>query len=347
MIDIDGSYGEGGGQIVRTATSLAAVTGKPCHIFNIRAGREKPGLMRQHLFGVRALRDLSEGRLEGDEIGSKEISFFPRRVRGKDLTVEIQTAASITMVMQSVLPATLFASSPVKITFRGGATDTSNAPTFDYFRYVFVAMLQKVGIAVHPALTQRGYYPPGGAQAEVIATPARPRALSATERGAFERIVIASSASEALRRRRVAERQADTAEAALTHHGVPIEKTIEYGPSISAGSACCIVAEFGKTLIGADRIGARGKWAEDVGREAASRLSNEIGTSACLDRHMADQILPYLALAEDDSCVSASEITRHVQTNMWVIEKFVDGKFDVQGNIIRWSKKDKKRKGDG
>lgn len=344
MIDIDGSYGEGGGQIVRTATSLAAVTGKPCRIFNIRAGREKPGLMRQHLFGVRALRDLSEGKLEGDEIGSKEILFFPRTIRAKDLTVELQTAASITMVLQSVLPATLFASSPVKITFSGGATDTSNAPTFDYFRYVFVAMLQKVGIAVHPTLVRRGYYPPGGAQAEVVATPGRPRALSATERGALEHIAIASSASEVLRQRRVAERQADAAEAALTHHGVPIGKTIEYSPSISAGSACCIVAGFEQTLIGADSIGARGKWAEDVGREAASRLSNEIGTSACLDRHMADQILPYLALAEDDSCVSISEITRHVQTNMWAIEKFIDGKFDVQGNTIRWSKRNKKAK---
>jgi len=295
--------------------------------------------MRQHLFGVRALRDLSEGRLEGDEIGSKEISFFPQTIRAKDLTVELQTAASITMVLQSVLPATLFASSPVKITFSGGATDTSNAPTFDYFRYVFVAMLQKIGIAVRPTLTQRGYYPPGGAQAEVVAMPGRPRALSATERGALERITISSSASEVLRQRRVAERQADAAEAALTHHDVPIERTIEYSPSISAGSACCIVAKFGKTLIGADRIGARGKWAEDVGREAASNLSNEIASSACLDRHMADQILPYLALAEDDSCVSVSEITRHVQTNMWVIEKFIDGKFDVQGKTIHWSKK--------
>jgi RNA 3'-phosphate cyclase len=122
MIQVDGSHGEGGGQIVRTATSFAALTGKPCHIFNIRAGRQRPGLMRQHLCGIRALRELTGGKLDGDEIGSREITFAPSSIRADNLYVAIETAGSITLVVQSLLPAALFAPSPLKIVFGGGAT---------------------------------------------------------------------------------------------------------------------------------------------------------------------------------------------------------------------------------
>jgi RNA 3'-phosphate cyclase len=339
MIEIDGSRGEGGGQIVRSAVSLAAATGTPCRIVRIRSHRERPGLMRQHLMCVRALADLSQAALEGGELGSREITFRPRKVVARNLSYEIETAAAITLLLQGVIPAAIAAPSPVEIVLRGGATDTSKSPGFDYFRFVFLRLLSEAGIEAHPVVTKRGYYPPGGAQAALTVIPGRPRALDRVRRGALNRIVVISSASELLRARRVAERQADAAEAVLAAQSVPVQKKIEYAPSITPGSACCTVAEFEHTVLGANQIGAPGRRAEYVGADAATDLAADLATGACLDRHMADQILPYLALADGDSSITVAQVTRHALTNMWVIERFFDGRFQVDGNLIRWSRR--------
>jgi RNA 3'-terminal phosphate cyclase (ATP) len=339
MIEIDGSWGEGGGQIVRSAVSLAAATSTPCRIVRIRSRREKPGLMRQHLMCIRALADLSQAELEGGELGSREITFRPRKVVARKLCYDIETAAAITLVLQGVIPAAIGAPSPVEIVLRGGATDTSRSPGFDYFRFVFLRMLRDAGIDARPVVTKRGYYPPGGAEAALTVTPGRPRAVDLVRRGTLNRIVVMSSASELLRGRRVAERQADAAQAALAAQLVPIHKQIEYAPSITPGSACCVVAEFENTVLGANQIGAPGRRAESVGADAAADLTADLATGACLDRHMADQILPYLALAEGDSSIAVAQVTRHALTNMWVVERFIDGRFQVDGNVIRWSRR--------
>ncbi len=336
MIEIDGSHGEGGGQVVRTATSLAAVSGKPCHIFNIRAGRERPGLMRQHLCGIRALRELTGGTLDGDEIGSREITFAPSPIRADNLNVAIETAGSITLVMQSLLPAALFAPSPLNIIFSGGATDTSASPTFDYFRFVFLWLLAKMGVIGSVALTRRGYYPPGGAQVEVSIACGRPRPIAILNPGSIKHIRVVSSASELLARRRVAERQAEAARSLINDLGATVEVKTEYNQSLSPGSACCIIADCEHSIIGADAIGRLGKRAEEVGAQAASALRAELATGASLDRHMADQLLPYLALCGDECRVTVSEITRHAETNMWVVEQFLSGRFEASGRLIRW-----------
>jgi RNA 3'-terminal phosphate cyclase (ATP) len=336
VIDIDGAHGEGGGQIVRTAVSLAAATGRACRVFNIRARREKPGLMRQHLACVRMLADLSGAEVEGDVLRSREILFSPRPVKVDQLSFRSETAAALTLMLQAVIPAALSAPRPVTITLIGGATDTPKAPTLDYFRYVFLRHLTAAGVDTTCTLTKRGYYPPGEGTVELTVMPGKPANFDLSRRGQLLRITIFSSASEFLRNRNVAERQANAAAELISPLGVEIVKNVDYCPSLSPGCACCVVAEFDDSLLGADQIGAARVRAEEVGAGAARELIREIHSGAGVDVHLTDQILPYLALAGGTSRVSAAQLTRHALTNMWVIEHFLDGRFEVDGKLIRW-----------
>ena len=336
MIEIDGSIGEGGGQILRTACALSTVTKKPCCVFNIRRGRPKPGLMPQHLLGIQALAQLCTGKLEGDYFGSEEIKFYPEEIRARDLRVKIETAGSITLVLQALIPPALFAPEPLKITFDGGATDTFFSPTIDHFQYIFLKILEKMGAKVEINILERGYYPEGGANIEVTIYPSKLKNFNLTERGKLQKILVISGVSEFLKNKKVAERQLAGVREILGKLKLPIEEKVEYYPTPCPGSQICLVAEFENTVIGTDNLGKLGKRAEDVGKEAALELLKEQKSQACLDKHLANQILPYLALTKGKSSVTVSEVTNHCKTNIWVIEKFLNGKFETKGNLITW-----------
>jgi RNA 3'-phosphate cyclase len=336
MIEIDGSFGEGGGQILRTATALAAVLKIPCRVFNIRKGREKPGLQTQHLLGLRALAELCNGRLEGDYLNSTEIKFYPGEIKAKDLVVKIETAGSITLCIQTLLPVALFAKNPIKISFKGGGTDVPFSPTIDHFRYVFLKILEKMGAKVEIEILRRGYYPEGGAKINAKIFPTKLKPINLIERGEIKKILIISGASQSLKNKKVAERQIAGVKEVLGKLNLPMEEKIEYYETQSPGSQICLIAEFEDTILGTDNLGKFGKRAEDVGKEAALELLKEQKTDACLDKHLADQILPYMALAPEKSQVTVSEITEHCKTNVWVIEKFMSGKFEIKENLISW-----------
>jgi RNA 3'-phosphate cyclase len=336
MIEIDGSVGEAGGQILRTALSLSAVTKKPCHVFNVRSSRPKPGLATQHLTAVKSLARLCDGELEGDFLDSKEVRFYPGQIRSQNLNIKIDTAGSITLVLQAIIPPSLFTVSPIKINFEGGATDTFFSPTIDYLKYAFLKILEKMGVKTEINIIKRGYYPEGGAKVEMKIFPSKLRSLNLTERGTLKKILIISGASNYLKDKKVAERQIAGTKEVLGKLKLPTEEKIEYYQTESPGSQFCIAAEFENTVIGTDNLGKIGKRAEDVGKEAALELLKEEKSQACLDKHSADQILPFMALASGKSQVAVSEVTEHCKINIWVIEKFLEGKFEIKNNLITW-----------
>jgi len=337
MITIDGSKHEGGGQILRTTLALSVITQKPCRVINIRKKRPKPGLAHQHLSGLRALVELCQGKVEGDLLGSGEIKFCPGQNFKKRISLDIPTAGSITLLLQTLILASSFSNCPIKISFTGGATDTFFSPTIDHFQFVFLKILEKIGVRININIIQRGFYPEGNAELETEIFPCQLKPICLVEPGGLKKILIISGASQNLKEKKVAERQISGAKQILIKLKLPLEEKIEYYQTNSTGSQINIIAELENTIFGTDNLGRLGKSAEQVGQEAAQEFLKEVRSNACLDKHTADQILPYMALAPGKSKITVSEITSHCRTNIWVIEQFLDkGKFKIKDNLISW-----------
>ncbi len=339
MLVIDGSYGEGGGQILRTAVALSCVSGTPVKIINIRAKRPKPGLKKQHITSIMAAARLCRAEVEGVELGSREVIFRPGSIAGGNHFFNVGTAGSVTLVLQTISPIMAYSPTPVKVVIRGG-TDVPWSPPIDYFINVFTPYLRMMGYELSIKLVRRGHYPRGGGEviAEVRSPPRELESLRIARRGSVKRI---EGISHCVRLpKHVAERQARSAERRLRELGIrePISIRLEFyesskDPHLCPGSGIVLWALADPSIIGADALGAKGKRAEIVGREAAEKLFKDLSTNAALDRHMSDNILIYAALAKGTSTLSGAELTMHAHTVMWLLKKVLKVNMRVEGRV--------------
>ncbi|MEM0340037.1 MAG: RNA 3'-terminal phosphate cyclase [Acidilobaceae archaeon] len=328
-VEIDGSIGEGGGQILRTALAVSAITKIPIKIFNIRAKRENPGLRPQHLTAVKAIAKLCNAEVKGDRVGSTEIEFYPREIRGGSFEFDVGTAGSVSLVLQAILPVLLYAERPSRVRVRGG-TDVPKAPTIDYMREVLVRLLKFLGADVKIILERRGHYPKGGGAVLVeVEAPVRLKARDFVERGELKELRLRSHAVKLPKH--VAERQARSASSLLESElkvkpEVEIESyEPEKDPHLGPGSGVTVWTIFNESVMGSDSLGAPGKRAETVGEEAARLLLEDLATGAALDRHASDMIPLYLALAGGSSVVKGALFTMHAYTVLELLKLMLEG----------------------
>ena len=315
---------EGGGQIVRTAVALSALTKTPIKIIKIRSGRPNPGLRAQHLSAIEAVKKLANAKVTGAGIGSTEVEFSPGEITAKAIEVSIPTAGSIGLVVETVALAAAMQESPIKVVVRGGATFGKWAPPMPYLESVFFPTL---GYPADVSINREGFYPKGGAHVEISLAPEDRRPFESADLGRIKRVHGISIASDILKKGRVAERQAASAIDRLQHLKCRVDIASKYRRTRSPGTGICLFASDGKSVLGQSALGERGRPAEKVGSEAASHLIDEMKTGSPLDRYMGDQVVPFLALHGGE--VNVSTITRHTETNIWLTEQLLDVEFGL------------------
>jgi len=328
VIEVDGSYGEGGGQLLRTAVALSAMTGTALRLANVRAKRPRPGLAAQHLAAVRALAGLCDARCEGLALRSTALGFEPRaRAAGGEVRVDVGTAGSVTLVLQALLPVLLGAARASRVVVTGG-TDVRQAPTWRYFCTVLLPLLERMGLRVRASIARHGYYPRGGGEVSVDIEPGAPSALMLPPRAASWR--VSGEAHVAGLPAAIAERMRAAAAAALGRPGDVEVRALGLGEAIGAGGAITLVAGSDAGLLGASRVAERGVRAEALGEAVGRELAADLASGATLDVHAADQALVYLALAPGRSGFSARALSSHARTAMWLIPKFLPARFAVE-----------------
>jgi len=331
LIEIDGSQGEGGGQVLRTSLTLSLLTGQPFRIVRIRAGREVPGLRPQHLVCVRAAARISRAAVEGDREGSQSLTFSPGPVTPGAYEFRIATAGALTLVLQTVLLPLLHARGPSPITLTGG-THVPWSPTIDYVERVFLPSIEAAGYPPVPIeVLSAGYYPKGGGEVKLAVpewSPASAQPLVREARGRVVRVRGVSNVSSLPPH--VSDRQAGRAEARLQKMGVPFEVERAFTSSRQPGTSLLLVAETEHGPIGASALGQKGKPAERVADEACDELARILALDGAVDAHLADQLVLPLALVDGESSYTTTEVTGHLLTNFDVVRAFLPAELSVQ-----------------
>ncbi len=343
MFEIDGSQKSGSGTILRLSLALAAASGQPLHICNIRQNRPQPGLQPQHLEAVLAAAKLCNAELDGATLNSRELWFKPHEISGGNVEAEIGTAGSIPMLLMTALPICALAKDNVRLHVAKGGTDVPHSPTINYLLKVFLTVLKRMGLNVDITVHKYGYYPKG--MGEVTMTVKPPHSLKPIRLEHFGKLQSAKGVSVCtfLAERKVAERQAKAASKVLSEKGyiANIQIVNDTSNPFQKGSSITLWAETETgAIIGADAIGELRKTSETVGSEAAERLVAEISMMPTVDMHLADMLIPYIALAEGSSAFLTRTVSDHLEANMWLAEKMLNTRFSVKrtGNLYKIEK---------
>jgi RNA 3'-phosphate cyclase len=350
MIEIDGSYGEGGGQILRTALSLSCLLQKPFRISNLRANRKNPGLRPQHLASVKAAKAISQATVDGAAIGSTTLTFNPFTLKGGkylfDVAEERGSAGSVSLVFQTISLPLAFAGGPSNVTIRGG-THVPWSPPFHYLAGIFIPAIEEMGMVVDAHLERWGWYPIGEGIVHFSIKPASGglKGISKADKlqpGEVTAISAASNLPEHIVNRqkrqllkRLFEDMPRHVEDAPGRTAAGIKASCEEitAPSIGQGTFVFLRVRGGDSCAGFSALGARGKRAEEVADEAVDLFLSFLDSQAAIDEHLADQLIPYMALANGESKVFTSEITLHLMTNIWISEQFTQARFHIEGTL--------------
>ena len=331
MIAIDGTMGEGGGQVLRSSLTLSLLTRQAVHLTRIRANRSKPGLGFQHRMAVHAAARISHARVEGDRIGSQSLQFEPGVVESGDYHFDIGTAGATSLVLQTVMLPLALASAPSQLTVTGG-THVPWSPCFHYLDWHWRAFMLRLGMHCDLDMVMAGFYPQGGGVVRArLPGDSRIKALQLSERGRLRRVrglsAVANLADE------IGARQRNRAMRQLRELECDIDIALETLPAHSRGTVLVLLAEFEHSQACFFALGARGKPAEQVADEVVEELLRFLATDGAVDRRLADQLLLPLALADQPSELRTSEVTSHLLTNAEVIEKFLPVKITIDGRL--------------
>lgn len=332
MIEIDGSFGEGGGQILRTSLALSALTGEPLDIQNIRANRSKPGLRAQHLAAVNAIAKITGAELKGAELNASRIQIFPGKPQGGSYQFNISTAGSLTLVLQAIFLPLSMAEKPSSIALTGG-THVRWSPIWDYIRDCWLPLMKNLGLSSEIELEKGGFYPRGGGKAFINIKPAETlKSFNCTDRGELVRIRGFSGVANL--ERSIAKRQKHQALRRLYNICRDSKVKTVTLPSPGKGTFIFLQAEFSKCRWACfSSLGAPGKPAEKVADEAVDDLIAFLDTDGCVDQYMADQILLPLSIIPGESEFRTNRVTKHLLTNIHVIQQFLPVKITLEGEL--------------
>ena len=338
MIDIDGAQKSGSGTIVRFAVGLATLLSEELHLTNIRAKREKPGLRPQHLKSIQAVQKICQGTLTGGEVGSSEIRFRPGgEVKGGYYEWDIGTAGSTTLLAMTLLPAACFSKGAIRFKISGGLFQDF-APSTYHMHYVFLPVLNKMGINAKLSIIRPGYVPRGGGIIEVKVEPLTEKIKPIRLPNQGEVVGIEGVAlSSHLKERRVSERMVEKCNQVLKSSGYRAQIEAVYDTlAFQRGAALAVYAETNTgCIIGADRAGEPRRTSEDIAKYVARNLVEDLAAGATVDRYLADQLIFYAALADGVSEYRIPRLTEHVETNLWLVETILGVKTEVDNNLVR------------
>ncbi|EDH9426386.1 RNA 3'-terminal phosphate cyclase [Salmonella enterica subsp. enterica serovar Typhimurium] len=332
IIALDGAQGEGGGQILRSALSLSMITGQPFEMSGIRAGRAKPGLLRQHLTAVRAATEICGAQVNGDELGSQQLRFTPGPIRGGEYRFAIGSAGSCMLVLQTVLPALWFADGSSRVEVHGG-THNQAAPSADFICRVWEPLLARMGISQRTTLIKHGFYPAGGGAAATVVEPAASlRGLTLISRG--ETLRTTAEALLAAVPYHVGEREVATLEA---HFPQAEKNVVALEGGCGPGNALSLMIQSEQLT---ELFAVKGTSAEAVANQVAHEARRYLASPAAVGEHLADQLILPLALA-GEGAFTVARASAHLLTNIAVVERFLPVRFSCEatesGYLVRVS----------
>jgi RNA 3'-terminal phosphate cyclase (ATP) len=320
-IRIDGGFGEGGGQIIRSAVTLSAITGKPVNIENIRKNRKVPGLRPQHMLGIKILSKICQARVEGLHVSSTSLKFFPSQELNLDLQEDIGTAGSIPLILQVLIPAVSLMKNRLKLSIIGG-TDVPWSPTSDYTKYVLAEALSRIGINFTFEIKKRGYYPKGGGLVETQIQPCKSlNSISLTERKTTSAKLLCTYSDIP---EEVIEKEIQNARIILGENGFTCEISIKKENALDKGYSILIFSHDTNSVIGSDGI--YHKSLSGLGKLVAKKF---IESNLGVDLYLSDMLVVPLSLIKETSVYRVKQITKHLETNLFVASKITGCKYGI------------------